>query len=213
MTFVEDSVPRYVYGAYGSNLDPTRFREYVVGSDDGTYGAHRGSSDKAPTPVIGVRRIRAELYFAGHSQRWGGASAYLSFDDPETEARAYLQTYSVSAQQMADLARQEAWVPSETPVSIPSNGSSFAFAPNSRYGRLVTTDDGIVVLTTSNDLAPGLPTGPYLGAMARGLVGAGISLDDVAGYFDSAGAHFRGSEASTYQSLIRGALNQSNNSG
>ena len=126
MTFAEESTPRYVYGAYGSNMDPTRFDKYIAGADGGEHGAHAGSSDKTPTIVIGVRTIGAQLYFAGQSKRWGAATAYLSFVEPE--AKSYLQTYSVSEQQMVDLARQEAGVSSGTIVSIPPRGESLGTA-------------------------------------------------------------------------------------
>ena len=203
MRFTEQSTPRYVYGAYGSNMDPTRFDKYIAGSDAGEHGAHRGSSDKTPTTVVGVRTIGAQLYFAGHSQRWGAATAFLSFLNPDIEAKAYLQTYSVSEQQMTDLARQEGGVPSETMVNIPLRGGSVEFASESRYGCLNTTDTGIVMLTTNKDLPPGIPSEPYLRPMVQGLVAAGISESEVVEYLDVAGLRLDGPQESIYQSLIR----------
>ena len=206
MTFAEESTPRYVYGAYGSNMDPTRFDKYIAGADGGEHGAHAGSSDKTPTIVIGVRTIGAQLYFAGQSKRWGAATAYLSFVEPD--AKAYLQTYSVSEQQMVDLARQEAGVSSGTIVSIPPRGESLEFAPKSRYGVLDTTDSGIVVLTTNQDLAPGIPSEPYLRPIVRGLVAAGVSSDEVVEYLDAAGERLGGQQRSTYHSLVRKVVNR-----
>ena len=208
MTFAEDSTPRYVYGAYGSNMDPTRFDKYIAGSDAGEHGAHRGSRDTTPTSVVGVRTIAAQLYFAGHSQRWGAATAFLSLANPDIEAKAYLQTYSVSEQQMTDLARQEGGVSSEVIVNIPPRGERLEFATKSRYGCLNTTDTGIVMLTTNKDLPPGIPSEPYLHPMVQGLIAAGISLSDVIDYLDTAGARLENAQRSIYQSLVRKVVNE-----
>lgn len=206
MTFAEESAPRYVYGAYGSNMDPTRFDKYIAGSEDGEHGAHRGSSDQAPTAVAGLRTVAAQLYFAGHSQRWGAATAFLSFQEPD--ATAYLQTYSVSAQQMADVARQEAGVSAETSVSVPVRGENFELAPHSRYGCLSTTDTGIVMLTTNQDLPPGIPSEPYLRPIVCGLIAAGVTPDEIVEYLDGAGTRLDDSQQSIYQSLVRKAVTE-----
>jgi len=187
-------------------MNPTRFDKYIAGSDGGEHGAHAGSRDKTPTKVVGLHTIAAQLYFAGQSKRWGAATAYLSFVEPE--AKAYLQTYRVSHQQMIDLARQEAGVSNETHVGIPGRGETIEFAPTSRYGCLVTTSSGVSVLSTGQNLPPGIPSEPYLSTMTQGLVAAGISPGEVVEYLDAAGGRLGGPQRSTYQSLVRKVVNK-----
>lgn len=75
------------YLCYGSNLSEGRFREYLA----------RNSADSATrTLESGVVEIPHDVFYAGHSGRWGGGVAYLNIDEASEKKkyRAYGLTYA-----------------------------------------------------------------------------------------------------------------------
>jgi hypothetical protein len=94
------------YAVYGSNLLRKRFDCYIQGGKpEGAAKNYPGCRDRA-TPRD-ARRVMLPygLYFADHSESWGGAIAFIRRTVPDTRSygRMYLMTYG----QFNDVVRQE----------------------------------------------------------------------------------------------------------
>lgn len=94
------------YAVYGSNLLRARFDCYIQGGKpDGAAKEYPGCRDKT-APREARRFVLAHsLYFAEHSDSWGGAIAFIrrTVSDARTYGRVYLITYG----QFNDVVRQE----------------------------------------------------------------------------------------------------------
>jgi hypothetical protein len=82
------------YAGYGSNLKRSRFESYVNGCRD-------RSVPRCDRPI----ELSYELYFAGHSDTWGGAPAFIRRSSGNV--RAYGRMYLISHSQFNDVVRQE----------------------------------------------------------------------------------------------------------
>jgi hypothetical protein len=107
------------YAVYGSNLLRGRFDCYVQGGKpDGAAKEYAGCRDK--TPPRDARRVMLahSLYFADHSESWGGAIGFIrrTVSDARTYGRIYLVTYG----QFNDVVRQENGRNVPGPIVVPS---------------------------------------------------------------------------------------------
>jgi hypothetical protein len=166
------------YAGYGSNLSHARFECYING----------GTPDGSTTPCSGCRDRSAprddrhvtlphELYFADHSQRWGGSVAFIkpAAATALTYARMYLITYG----QFNDVVQQENGrrVPGESIVPAYEQlgqADEWQIAGVRLYGRLMKTgmEGNYPVLTfsaTRNDFAIGAPSEAYIKVIVAGL--------------------------------------------
>jgi hypothetical protein len=110
---------RVCCAVYGSNLLRGRFDCYVQGGKpDGAAKEYAGCRDK--TPPRDARRVMLahSLYFADHSESWGGAIAFIrrTVSDARTYGRIYLITYG----QFNDVVRQENGRNVPGPIVVPS---------------------------------------------------------------------------------------------
>lgn len=94
------------YAAYGSNVNRTRFLEYIRGGTSrfnrATYPGCRNPQDPIRDYALAISR---ELYFARMSNVWAGAVAFVrpEASRSQTLGRAYL----ITDEQFVDLACQE----------------------------------------------------------------------------------------------------------
>jgi hypothetical protein len=102
---VSDDHPVW-YAVYGSNLLRSRFDCYIRGGKpDGAAEGYAGCRDKIP-PRDARRFVLAHsLYFADHSESWGGAIAFIR--RTVSAARTYGRIYLITYGQFNDVVRQE----------------------------------------------------------------------------------------------------------
>ncbi|KGX92865.1 histone deacetylase [Pontibacillus halophilus JSM 076056 = DSM 19796] len=103
-----DEEKRYVwYASFGSNLFRDRFRCYIEGGrPSGSNRAEVGSRDCTLPVRDKPVRLPYSLYFAGWSDRWNGAGAFIDTvrnENTETWGRMYL----ITEEQFEDVVRQE----------------------------------------------------------------------------------------------------------
>lgn len=140
------------YVCYGSNLYADRFREYLEthrwGSALDSFDAY-GNYD---SEVISYRvNLSHDVYYAGHSGRWGGGIAYL--DTEGYSCKKVYRAYKLDLDQFEDLFSQENGyhsdpLPWDRIMSRRETRTSAYF-----YGRIVNfgTVEGIPAVTfTSN---------------------------------------------------------------
>jgi hypothetical protein len=66
------------YAVYGSNLLKKRFGYYIVGGKpDGSKTEYPGCRDKTPPREDREVTLKYALYFAGHSNSWDAAIAFV----------------------------------------------------------------------------------------------------------------------------------------
>jgi hypothetical protein len=182
-TDIETTTPDTVwYAAYGSNLDPDRFRCYLVGGcPPGAARTYPGARDPGEPLDDRPFRMSGRVTFAWRSQTWGGGVAFHQpHADGETLARAYL----VTAAQFADVLEQEMGREPGVDHDLEEvlAGGRQAVGPG-RYEtvHLVGELEGRPVLTFSTpDVGPlgvNSPAPAYVATMARGLRDA-HDLDD-----------------------------------
>ena len=143
------------YVCYGSNLHENRFREYL--SDDWTYYTNPDDWEKSLTneedsPLVSYRvNLTHDVFFAGHSGRWGGGIAYLDVDS--FSCKKVYRAYKIPVKKFESLFSQENGY-----YSGPFKWDHILNKRETRtdagwYGRIVNlgTIDGIPALTfTSN---------------------------------------------------------------
>jgi hypothetical protein len=184
------------YVSYGSNLLDERFHTYLTGSPDSSpFGAHR----PAPDPALPVRDrwlwIDHSLYFAGVSKRWGGSSAFLSWECTP-EAPALARAYLVQSDQFAHVAATENVVdrvdlPTDIaigdwgPIGLPATTEPH----RGKYDALLRLPDidGTPAWTVTSSFVRerGTPSEPYRATIARGLSDSPLPVD-CAAYLDDA---------------------------
>ena len=83
------------YAGYGSNLSRARFNCYIGGgTPEGSTRTYPGCRDKTPPRPDRELKLPHQLYFAGHSNTWNAAVAFIRPTPPNatTYARMYLIT-------------------------------------------------------------------------------------------------------------------------
>ena len=166
------------YAAYGSNLSASRFGCYLAGGRPHASAArvYPGARDPASPRATRAVELPRRLYFAGASQVWGGATAFLDHAPgvTPTRARAYLVTWD----QFEDLVAQESHRPT-APVPLADadlqEGLVAAVGPG-RYETLlcVGRHEGVPVVTFTApwslaEVVPAAPAPGYLAMLIAGL--------------------------------------------
>jgi len=184
------------YVSYGSNLSADRLACYLEGGcppggSRTNPGARNSSLPARSVPVD----LPGTLYFAGESPQWGGG---VAFYDHETPGFAAARAYLVTAEQFADIARQEMYRvpqhgdPLEEVVLNPLDGGRHILGPG-RYETLVEvgTCDALPLLTFtsphgSDHVEHSQPAPAYLAMLGDGLrESRGWDEQQVTAYFDS----------------------------
>jgi hypothetical protein len=182
------------YVSYGSNMSAGRFACYLEGGrPPGGSRTNPGARNACP-PVRSVPvDLPGTLYFAGESPQWGGG---VAFYDHETPGFAAARAYLVTAEQFADVARQEMYRipqhgdPLEEIVLNPLAGGRHTVGPG-RYETLVelgSRDDLPLLTFTSPHGADHVehtqPSSAYLSLLEDGLrESRGWDEQQVAAYF------------------------------
>lgn len=170
---------RIWYASYGSNLSyEKRFLCYIAGGrPDGSQKVNPGCRDKTPPTDKRPITIPFELYFAEHSEWWGGGVAFVKHSkrNVKTLGRMYL----IKEDQFNDVVLQE--------NSKPVNGQRLVpeieflvrqrelLLPDIRmYGRLLNignADDYPIFTFTnaSDDLRPQAPSKAYIKIIVAGM--------------------------------------------
>lgn len=162
------------YVAYGSNLDPGRFRHYLQGG--APTGARRevpGARDGTPPREERAVTVPGRMFFGWTSPTWGGGICFL---DAAADDVALGRAYLITEQQLADVAAQEMH---REPGQDLELGEVLA---NRRHrvgpGRYETLHllgelEGAPLITFSLDdpsaVEANAPTEPYLARVSRGL--------------------------------------------
>lgn len=152
------------YVCYGSNLHENRFREYLT---DDWYYSYRSTlstheqkmwddimAESAAAPLESYRvNLNHDVYFAGHSGRWGGGIAYLDVDSL-SQTKVY-RAYKISTDKFESLFSQENGYYSGKfdwgrILTTRETRTDAGF-----YGRIVNlgTIDGTVALTFTHNLS------------------------------------------------------------
>lgn len=166
---------RVWYLAYGSNVNPDRFRLYLEG---GTTEA--GARDRTPPARSVFVRVPVRLRFALESTRWnGGGVAFVSPSD-DAERWAWARAWDITAEQFEDVFAQENRGSIGTELPWQALLAATSLDVGERWYRRILRFD----LAELEALAPGQPAmtftwaseaplnppGPeYRGTIARGL--------------------------------------------
>jgi hypothetical protein len=165
------------YASYGSNLSFQRFRCYIEGgTPPGSDKANPGCRDKTLPPESQPVSMNFELYFAGYSERWKGAPAFLRKGGPS--ARALGRMYLVSDDQFNDVVMQENGQKVDGTRFIPSfeeltRNDESDLPGNRLYGHLVRVGEHggwpVITFTTSRVQSINAPSKPYIKVIAAGI--------------------------------------------
>ncbi len=166
------------YAVYGSNLRRSRFDCYIQGGKpDGAAKEYPGCRDK--TAPRDARRVMLaySLYFADHSESWGGAIAFIrrTVSDARTYGRIYLITYS----QFNDVVRQENGRNVPGSIVVPSfdvlaNGDQWEIDGFRLYGGVIKIGarHGLPILSLTaahENHIVGAPSEAYVKTIVSGL--------------------------------------------
>ena len=91
------------YLAYGSNVNPARFRRYLEGSPK-----EPGARDSSPPIASRWFRLNFRLSFAGESKKWGGG---VAFAHPHDDHHTWFRGWNITGQQFEDVWAQENRLP------------------------------------------------------------------------------------------------------
>jgi hypothetical protein len=166
------------YAGYGSNLCAERFLCYIEGgTPPGRTRPCRGARDTTPPGADRPLDIPYRLYFAGHSESWGGAPCFVDTVESPS-APAHVRAYRITWEQFEDVVAQENGR-STAPIDLEPGGlaagRSIGLGPG-RYENLLCLDrlDGgpVVTITSPSSMAEaelGQPSPAYLKLMVAGL--------------------------------------------
>jgi hypothetical protein len=166
------------YAVYGSNLLKKRFNCYIAGGKpDGSKTDYPGCRDKTPAREDRPIALTHALYFAGHSNSWDAAIAFVrhAASGAHTLGRMFLISYG----QFNDVVRQEnaRGVPGAIvvlPYDELAHGDQWPIDAYRLYGCFIKTgvEDGhpVLTLTAAQDsFAVGKPSEAYVKTIAAGL--------------------------------------------
>jgi hypothetical protein len=166
------------YAVYGSNMLKKRFDCYILGGKpDGSKTKYPGCRDKKPPREERQIGLTHALYFAGHSDSWDAAIAFVRHGS--SGARTFGRMFLISYGQFNDVVRQENGRDIPGAVVVPSY-DELAYADHWQidgyrlYGRLIKAgvDAGHPILTltaTQDNFDIGKPSEAYLKTIASGL--------------------------------------------
>lgn len=166
------------YAVYGSNLLKKRFGCYIVGGKpDGSKTEYPGCRDKTPPREDREITLTHALYFAGHSNSWDAAIAFVRHTS--SGAHTYGRMFLISYGQFNDVVRQENARDVPGAIVVPpydelAHGDHRQIDGYRLYGRFIKTgvEDGHPVLTltaTQDNFAVGKPSEAYVKTIAAGL--------------------------------------------
>jgi hypothetical protein len=154
------------YAAYGSNLKRSRFESYVSGCRD----------ESAPRDDRLIE-LPYELYFADHSETWGGAPAFVRRSS--SNVSVYARMYLISYDQFNDVVRQENGRRIPGATIVPNyleiaQGCEWRLDNIRLYGRMLRIgfEETIPIITftaTSDDFEVGPPSECYVRTIVSGL--------------------------------------------
>ncbi|MBD8505114.1 hypothetical protein HT102_01240 [Hoyosella sp. G463] len=192
------------YVAYGSNLVADRFAAYLNGSSaTSIYGPHRPAPTTVPPLDTRCLWLDHALYFAGHSQRWTGAVAFV---DPAPAPRGQGSCgrgYLIQLDHFTHVAAEEngatgcSWTP-DWAIIIMRVGDCAALPVHShgepwrgKYNVALRLPDidgtPALTLTTARDLGVGQPSTAYLQLIENGVRDSRLFADEeIAAYLDGA---------------------------
>ncbi|HEY3935892.1 MAG TPA: hypothetical protein VGL97_00555 [Bryobacteraceae bacterium] len=169
--------PMIWYASYGSNLLAARFQCYIEGGTPPSSNiSNPGARGRTPPTESRPVTMRYELYFAGYSSWWKGASAFIR--EGSTDAATLGRMYLITDDQFNDVVCQEnGRLPDGTrivpPFSDLSTAGELLLEDNPLYGRLVRIgeEEGwpILTFTTAQSLVIGPPSEAYVKVIAAGL--------------------------------------------
>ncbi|GGG05723.1 hypothetical protein GCM10007304_19830 [Rhodococcoides trifolii] len=176
------------YVSYGSNLLAERFHTYLTGSDAASrFGVHPPAPD--PTLPVDDRWLWIDhaLYFAGVSKRWGGSSAFISWENG-AEAPSLAHAYLITRDQFAHVAATENGV---NHIDLPDGIGRGDWAPlplprtvephRGKYDALLRLPDidGAPAWTVTSSVVRerGVPSDAYRATIARGLEDSTLPID------------------------------------
>jgi hypothetical protein len=169
------------YAAFGSNLSGARFSAYLTGGPV----AHRtdgGRQDGArdPSPPRRDRRFELahRLFFAGSSRGWGSGGIAFIDPVPDREARCLSRLWLITAEQFADVARQENGLDALPPIDLDRlEAAGHLDVASGWYGRVLHLGlgpGGRPIVTVTCDRADRRPFRPahrsYLRVVGLGLM-------------------------------------------
>ncbi|MBB2890828.1 histone deacetylase [Flexivirga oryzae] len=178
------------YAAYGSNLSPERFDNYVRGGrPDGALRTYAGCRDTTAPTGRRATSLPGRVFFGGASQVWGGG---MAFYDPARPGPSYATAYRLTAEQFADVWSQECHRPvgGSVPIDDVVAGGDWC-GGGGRYDRILlvgSIDEEPVVTFTfaAARPAPNPPAAAYAATIERGLVTShGLAEGDAAQYVAS----------------------------
>jgi hypothetical protein len=193
---IEGVMSHVWYVSYGSNLSADRLACYLKGGCPPGGSRTNPGARNSSLPVRSVPvDLPGTLYFAGESPQWGGG---VAFYDHETPGFAAARAYLVTAEQFADIARQEMYRvpqhgdPLEEVVLNPLDGGRHTLGPG-RYETVVEvgTCDALPLLTFTSPhgadhVEHSQPAPAYLSMLGDGLrESRGWDEQQVTAYFDS----------------------------
>ena len=159
------------YLAYGSNVNPARFRKYLEGGE-----TEPGARDPSPPTESRWFQLGFRLAFAGESRRWNGGG--VAFAHPDERHTAWFRGWCISGEQFEDVFAQENRLPVGTELPWPDLHQAVAHLDvgESWYRRIhIVTEPHVDVdhpaLTFSSPVVrPHNPPGPeYRKTIAEGL--------------------------------------------
>ena len=164
------------YASYGSNLNRDRFMCYIEGGrPHGSTHQNSGARDRTPPTDNGTVTLPYDLYFAGYSNGWNGAPAFIR---KSNDKRTYFRMYRISDDQFNDVVLQENGKPVDGVRFVPAFEEllaipEFILPGNPLYGKLLHVgDDGgspILTFSTALDLPIAPPSAAYIKVIASGL--------------------------------------------
>ena len=173
-------MPCIDYAAYGSNVNPDRFGEYL-----GTP-----PTDKR-FPKQGWLIGKGSVFFAGASKTWNAGVAFVNLGDSHS---VIYRTYRVRWEQFLRV-----WGAENGMASIPesdevldamrqaSNGDTFRISTTGKYDTVAAigaTDRPVLTLTTSKALPSASPSTLYLDTIVAGLIEAPFDYQVLSRYID-----------------------------
>jgi len=166
------------YAVYGSNLLKKRFGCYIAGGKpEGSSTEYPGCRDKTPPRENRPTSLKHTFYFAGHSNSWNAATAFVRH--ASSDALTYARMFLISYGQFNDVIRQENAREVPGAIVVPSydelaHGDRWQINGYRTYGRFLKTgvENGHPVLTltaTEDNFAVGKPSEAYVKTIAAGL--------------------------------------------
>lgn len=141
------------YACYGSNLLEERFTCYISGGrPEGSFRTYTGCTNRSLPKASKPIKIKAELYFAKHSQTWSGGGA--AFIRPDENSLTLGKMYLITAEQFNELVKQEIRFEGklEIDLALAVKNGFLITKPESWYGKILYlgSEKGKPIFTFTN---------------------------------------------------------------